>query len=242
LRVDPDSLERLVPDRVEPGNATGRETLDLHVARYRFAAGHVQGERLLDLACGVGYGTRLLADAAGAGTHALGVDVSGEAVAYATERYGREGVHYRVADAYAFEDPAGFDTIVSLETIEHLPDPERFVARLVGLLRPGGILVASVPTTPSVDANPHHLHDFTESSFRRLFTGHGLAEQDALRQVQPVPLGSLLRGEERRMKEVRTNLPGYYARHPGALLRRGLATLRYGFANHYLTAAWRAPS
>jgi SAM-dependent methyltransferase len=242
LRVDPDSLERLVPDRVEPGDATGHETLELHVARYRFAAEHARAGRLLDLACGVGYGTRLVADRADAELEALGVDVSDEAVAYATERYARPGVSYRVDDAYGFEDPAGFDTIVSLETIEHLPDPDRFVERLAALLRPGGILVASVPTTPSVDANPHHLHDFTEGSFRRLFSRHGLREEAALCQVQPVPLRSLLRGDEKRMKEVRPNLPGYYARHPGALLRRGIATLRYGFANRYLTSAWRGPA
>ena len=239
MRVDPDSLERLVPDRVASGDATGRETLELHLERYEFAARHASG-RLLDIACGVGYGTRLVADRAEDVAEALGVDVSTDAITYASDRYAREGVRYAVGDAYAFEDAPGFDTIVSIETIEHLRDPVGFVARLVALLRPGGVLVASVPTTPSVDANPHHLHDFTERSFRRLFATHGLRQVDELLQVQPIPLSSLLRGDERRMKEVRSNLPAYYARHPGALLRRGLATLRYGFANRYLTAAWRA--
>ena len=68
-----------------------------------------------------------------------------------------------------FADPEGFDTIVTIETIEHLPNTVQFVSRIAGMLRPGGILIASVPTTPSVDGNPYHLHDFTERSFRRLF-------------------------------------------------------------------------
>ena len=141
----------------------------------------------------------------------------------------------------AFEDAEGFDTIVSLETVEHLPEPRRFLTRLAGLLKPGGVLVASVPTTPSVDLNPHHLHDFTKSSFRRLVEPTGLCEIDCYTQVQKVDVGRVLRRSEARLKEMRAGLPRYYARHPAALVRRLLSTLRYGFENRYLTVAWRAP-
>ena len=169
----------------------------------------------------------------------VGVDVSAAAVAHAGERYGGAGVEYRACDALSFEDPEGFDTIVSLETVEHVSDPELLIEKLVGLLRPGGVLVASVPTTPSVDLNPHHRHDFTERSFRDLVRGHGLTEQDCLRQVQSVSVMSVLRRGEARMGDLRAGLPRYYASHPGALLRRVASTLRHGFSNHYLTVAWR---
>ncbi len=62
------------------------------------------------------------------------------------------------------------------DTIEHLAAPNAFFARLPGLLAPDGVLVASVPTTPSVDLNPHHLHDFTESEFRKMGARNGLVE------------------------------------------------------------------
>jgi SAM-dependent methyltransferase len=137
----------------------------------------------------------------------------------------------------AWGDPEGFDTIVSIETIEHLPAPAAFVARLVRLLRPGGVLVASVPTTPSLDANPHHLHDFSERSFRRLFAPHGLTERDALVQDQPFGLGAVLARREPRLRGLRRGLPGWYAAHPGSLVRRIGATLRHGFKNRYLTLA-----
>jgi SAM-dependent methyltransferase len=142
----------------------------------------------------------------------------------------------------AFRDPEGFDTIVSIETIEHLPDPEGFLARLVGLLRPGGVLVASVPVTPSVDANPHHLHDFSERSFRRLLAPHGLGERDSLVQDQPYPLVAILARREPRLREVRRGLPAWYAAHPGSLARRIASTLRHGFKNRYLTLALQAPA
>src|SRR5262249_61299080 len=110
---------------------------------------------------------------------------SPEVSEYARAHYCGAYARVLAADAMSFYDTSGFDTIVSIETIEHLPAPAAFVARLVALLRPGGMLVASVPTTPSVDANPHHLHDFSARSFRRLLAPHGLGERDALVQEQP---------------------------------------------------------
>jgi len=233
------SLERLVPDHLAPGDVTGCETLELHLERYRFAAHHARAGRLLDIACGVGYGTRLLRDENPEVSFALGVDLCEKSVTYARERYGRDRVEYRVGDAMQFEDPEGFDTIVCLETVEHLPYPSRLVDSLVSLLRPDGVLIASVPTTPSVDVNPHHLHDFTETSFRRLFAGQPLEERACLRQTQPFGITSILRRSEARLAELRPNLLRYYATKPGAALRRLASTVRFGFVNCYITIAWQ---
>ena len=238
MELDPDSLERIVPDDVHPGDATGEDSLRLCLERYGFAARHTRPGRLLDVACGSGYGSRLLADRGPEGLSVLGADLSEAAIAYARKRYGAELVRFVAADAMTLDD-RGFDTIVSIETIEHLVDPVRFLARLVEMLRPGGMLIGSVPTTPSVDANPHHLHDFTAGSFRRLGAGRGLVEVDSLEQVQPFSATSVLRRSEGRMKQVRRDLPRYYAAHPDALVRRLWATVRYGFVNRYLTVAWR---
>jgi len=242
VELNPDSLERLVPDDVKAGDTTGEETLRLHLDRYEFAARHLRAGRLLDMACGVGYGTRTLCDRAAVPVDALGVDISQAAIDYAQGHYAQEGTRYLCSDAMKFRDDEGFDNIVSIETIEHLPDPGRFVDQIVALLRPGGVLVSSVPTTPSVDANPHHLHDFTERSFRRLFTKHGLEEIEAFQQDQPFSLGAVVTRSEQRMQQVRPNLPVYYLRHPGSLVRRAMSTLQHGFKNVYLTVAWRAPA
>jgi hypothetical protein len=91
-----------------------------------------------------------------------------------------------------------------------------------------------------MDANPYHLHDFTERSFRGMFERHNLKEIACLRQVQSFKVMSLLTGKEARGKDIRRNLPVYYLSHPGSLMRRIFSTFRYGFANHYVTIAWQA--
>ena len=241
MGLDAQSLERLVPDELAAGDTTGGEALRISLERYEFATRHARPGRLLDLACGVGYGTRLLADRGAGRIEALGIDRSAEAIAYARRRYADARTRFAVGDAMEFGDPAGFDTIVSIETLEHVPEPAALVARLARMLRPAGVLVASVPTTPSVDANPHHLHDFSERSFRRLFAPHALVERGALAQDQPFGLGAILSRREPRLRELRRGLPAWYAAHPGALARRIAATLRHGFKNRYLTLALQRP-
>jgi SAM-dependent methyltransferase len=238
MSLDPDSLERLVPQALDAGDPAAQATLALHLDRYRWAAARARPGRLLDCACGVGYGTHLLLESDAALGPAVGVDVSPDAVAYAREHYAGPRVRFVVADALAFEDADGFDTIVSLETIEHVEDPGALFAKLASLLRPGGVLVASVPTTPSVDLNPHHRSDFTAAGFRAYGARHALREVDSLVQVQRLALSQSWRGRRFRRDKIRPNLPAWYLAHPDAFLRRIGATLRFGFANHYLTVAW----
>ncbi len=240
VQLNTDSLERIIPEQLEASAVTGQETMRLHVERYEFAAQHVVPGRLLDIACGAGYGTKILVTRAQCRLSVIGVDNSREAIEYARRRYAADNIDYRLDDALAFSDRDGFDTIVSLETIEHVGDHQRFVARLIALLRPGGVLIASVPTTPSVDANPHHRHDFTERSFRRMFERSGLVAMARLYQTQRFRIMPLLMRTEQRARDLRPNLLGYYVTHPWSLSKRVMATVRYGLQNRYLTIAWKA--
>ena len=235
------SLERLVPDQLVSQEVTGQLTLSLHIERYEFAADQAQPGRLLDIACGVGYGTPILYDRNGQIREAIGVDCSEESVLHAREHYGKPGIQFRVGDAMTYEDSAGFDTIVTLETIEHVHDPEGLIAHLLQLLRPGGVFIGSVPSTPTVDANPHHLHDFTPRSIRNLVRPYGLSEISYMAQVQPFNPFTVLGRREKRLEDLRRNLGQYYLTNPSALFKRIASTLRFGFVNQYLTIAWRKP-
>jgi 2-polyprenyl-3-methyl-5-hydroxy-6-metoxy-1,4-benzoquinol methylase len=238
MKGEMNTIERLIPESVIPDDITGQSTLSLHLQRYEFAAKHVKGKRLLDIACGVGYGTRLMVDKVNTINKALGVDLSHDAVVYALRHYGNERVRFLEQDAMTFTDEEGFDSIVSVETLEHVSEPAMLAKRLIGLLRPGGVFIASVPTTPSMDVNPFHSHDFTEASFRDMVAVHGMREIACLKQIQPYPLIKTVKREESRMKDMRQDLISYYLNQPAALIKRLWATLRYGFTNRYITIVW----
>lgn len=114
-----------------------------HVARYEFAAKSLpSGSRVLDVACGVGYGAFILAEA---GHTVVAVDRDGEAIAYAREHYAHERITYYRSDATEMDgvlDGLIFDAVTCFETIEHLEDPAPFLKELRRL---SPLLLASVP-------------------------------------------------------------------------------------------------
>lgn len=233
------TLERITPDHLHELDTTGREILRLHLERYQFAASHLRApKRILDLACGVGYSARLLSDRY-PDAAVIGVDLSDEAIQYALSHYASANVTFIKADAMTFSDDP-FDVVVSLETIEHLPDPNRSIAPMSRqLLYPGGTFIGSVPVTPSVDANPHHLTDFTAESFRRILTMHSLLEFSHLDQVQHFNPFRVAAGAEERTQDLRQNLFLYYLAHPHRAFQRLRSTVIHGFCNKYLTVACR---
>ncbi len=235
---DSSSMERIVPESLRPGDATGQATLELHLERYRWAAARVPDGATLDLACGVGYGSVMLAERNRNG-FVVGVDLSADALRVARTQYRHPQVHYVRGSGSSCLRPGQFRAIVSLETLEHVPEPEFFLRELVDRLHPDGVLVASVPVSPSVDANPHHLTDFSRSSLLELGERCGLVAYDELRQRQPYAPVRILTRSERRAQDLRPQLWRYYLANPKAALHRVIATARHGFVNHYLTVAWR---
>ena len=152
-------------ERLIPGQGDWRLYGPQHLQRYQFALERVRDLRVLDLACGVGYGSYILSQTAAA---CLGADLSAEAIAYARAHYRRDTLSYLVADAMdEFAPPASFDAIVSFETIEHLRDPRLFFARLHRILRPGGLLIVSSPNalqfSRAPQPRPNEFH-FSEPS------------------------------------------------------------------------------
>ena len=115
-----------------------------HWHRYHFAAPWARGKRVLDIACGEGYGTALLAREA---REAIGVDISEAAVAHASGTYaGVANLRYLRGSATAIPLPdASIDFAVSFETIEHLEGHEAFLAELARVLTPEGVLLLSSP-------------------------------------------------------------------------------------------------
>lgn len=115
-----------------------------HWHRYHFAARWVAGKRVLDVACGEGYGAALLARTA---AHVTGVDLSAEAIAHAKGAYAEVG-NVEFLRASCTQTPiadASIDVAVSFETIEHIAEQAAFLDELARVLKPGGVLILSCP-------------------------------------------------------------------------------------------------
>jgi len=115
-----------------------------HWHRYHFASRFVAGKRVLDLACGEGYGSALLARRA---ARVLGVDVAQPAIDHARREYAKlANAEFKVGSCTAIPAPdASIDVAISFETLEHIAEQEQFMAELARVLAPGGVLVISCP-------------------------------------------------------------------------------------------------
>jgi SAM-dependent methyltransferase len=129
--------ERFTPECV-------REIWYEHWHRYVFARPLVVGKRVLDAACGEGYGSALLADVA---AEVVGIDIDAAAIRHAQDRYGHHrNLTFRCADCTALEvAAASFERIVSFETLEHLAAQEALLAGFARALTDDGLLVLSSP-------------------------------------------------------------------------------------------------
>jgi len=144
----------------DPGRAT------FHLDRYQFAAAHVRDRSVADIACGTGYGSRVLRQQ-GAATEVWGIDICPEAIDYALARHAVEGVHFRQAPGEATGLPAAtFQAVVSFETIEHVPDDRALLKEFARILVPGGLLICSTPNQWPLEIAPHHVREYNREQFQ----------------------------------------------------------------------------
>lgn len=144
------------------------------LARYQYARQFAPGGAVCDAACGVGYGSFYLAEVA---DHVIGMDLSEQELGWANQYFHRPNVRFLRADVCcAWPVEERFDLITSFETLEHLAQPERFLAHVHEHLQPGGRLVLSVPNGP-LDRQHHrdnhrHLQHFSPEEVSSLIGRH----------------------------------------------------------------------
>jgi SAM-dependent methyltransferase len=166
--------ERFTPECV-------REIWYEHVHRYAFAAELARNKRVLDAACGEGYGAAQLARNA---QSVAAVDISRQAISHARGRYGAENLNFSVADCcdLPFEDDQ-FDCIVSFETLEHLKDQSGLLREFRRVLEPGGFLLISSPDKAVYTDRYHNENEFHVRELYREELDTLLAEQFPARRL-----------------------------------------------------------
>jgi SAM-dependent methyltransferase len=170
------------PPGVPPLALTGERTLPdvpeenywyrRHLAVYEWIAHRTAGKRVVDMACGEGYGSDLLAERGAASV--VGVDANPEAHEHARLRYTRPGVRFARDLVQTFSEPC--DAVVFLQTIEHVEEPAEVLAHFRSLLEgEGGAVYVSTPNLltlapPGADKsdNPWHLREYRAEEFEGL--------------------------------------------------------------------------
>jgi SAM-dependent methyltransferase len=151
------------------GNDPTSELWGEHRSRYRFAAQFVTGQRVLDVACGSGFGLGMLREV---GARPVGFDLDAPTL----RRIRIEQRQQVLAAGDATRLPlltACFDQVVSFETIEHVPDAHALVRELRRVLKPGGRLILSTPnrefgTPERHTANQFHVREFSAFELRAM--------------------------------------------------------------------------
>ena len=172
-----ETVQRDQPDGVPPLELTGERTLPdvpaenywfrRHLVVYEWIAERCGGLDVVDMACGEGYGTDVLARRA---RQVTGVDANPDAHEHARLKYTRPGVRFVRNMVELYSEPC--DVVVFLQTIEHVPEPEavlrqfKEMASTVYVSTPN--LLTLAPPGADKSGNPWHLREYRVEEFRRL--------------------------------------------------------------------------
>jgi SAM-dependent methyltransferase len=177
-------FQRNQPAGVPPLPLTGERTLPdvpeenywyrRHLVVYEWIAARVGGRRVVDMACGEGYGSDVLA---GAAASVVGVDANPEAHEHARLRYVRPNLRFERDLVESFAEPC--DAVVFLQTIEHVRGAGAVLEHFKSMLGPGGIAYVSTPNLltlapPGAEKsdNPWHVREYRAAEFRELCEAH----------------------------------------------------------------------
>lgn len=172
--------QRDQPVGVPPLSLTGERTLpdvpaenywfQRHLTVYEWIAERCRGLDVVDMACGEGYGTDVLARRA---ARVTGVDANPEAHEHARLKYSRPGVRFVRDLVESYAEPC--DAVVFLQTIEHVQDPNAILRHFRSMLRPGGVVFVTTPNLLTLappgaekSGNPWHVREYRADEFRAL--------------------------------------------------------------------------
>jgi SAM-dependent methyltransferase len=172
-----DTVQRDQPEHVPPLELTGERTLPdvpaenywfrRHLAVYEWIAERCAGLDVVDMACGEGYGTEVLARRA---RRVTGVDANPEAHEHARLKYTRPGVSFVRELVERYDRPC--DAVVFLQTIEHVEQPDlllRHFKQMAGTVYVStpNVLTLAPPGAEKSD-NPWHVREYRPEEFRAL--------------------------------------------------------------------------
>lgn len=147
-----------------------------HISRYKFSLNFLEKNfKVLDCACGSGYGSELLSEQV---SHVTGIDLSQNAIVYGKKHHKRDNINFIQQDIKELNfDKNSFDAIVSFETIEHIPKDVciKYITHMKEWVSPGGVIILSSPMLrykngkPYV-TNPYHINEMPKNELLEIFS------------------------------------------------------------------------
>lgn len=170
------------PERIGLDENRGRLIASEHLGRYLWGAQLVRGRNVLDAGCGTGYGAKIIVESGA--DRVVGVDISKDAVAEASEFNTSERVEIDQADLRSLPYADGeFNLAMCFEVIEHVEDRDAVLDELARVLSSDGILCISTPNRRVYPpGNPHHLHEYEPREFAEVL-GKRFSHVDLHRQT-----------------------------------------------------------
>lgn len=171
--MESESQLRWTGERLVTDETLGKGVIE-HLHRYAITLPFIRNKKILDIACGEGYGTNLMAEYA---RSAIGVDISRETIEHAATKYLKSNLSY--FEGSAIDIPlknSSIDVVVSFETLEHHPHHEEMMLEVKRILTPGGVLIISTPERDNykkIDKdNPFHVKELNFGEFKSLIKKH----------------------------------------------------------------------
>jgi ubiquinone/menaquinone biosynthesis C-methylase UbiE len=167
-----------MPERILLNQPMAYSSYQEHANRYFFVKDLVRSRKVLDLACGTGYGSCFLASVA---KTVIGCDLSADALAFAAKSYRRYNLLFVRASAphLPFRDQC-FEVVVSFETIEHLEGKDQllYLGEISRALQDGRYFICSTPRKEVIKGlhgekwSPYHLQELSTEEFKQLLDQH----------------------------------------------------------------------
>jgi 2-polyprenyl-3-methyl-5-hydroxy-6-metoxy-1,4-benzoquinol methylase len=172
--IKPDNvwLEKCKEERmdalIDDDNYTKPGRREFHIDRYKFASKYVKNKLVADIACGTGYGTRVVLED-GKALKCIGVDIDEKAVLYAKKKHTVKGSEFICSSAENVHlESESFDVIVSFETLEHVHDETVLLGEFYRLLKPNGLLIISTPNEWPLSIAKYHTKEYDLEEFEKV--------------------------------------------------------------------------
>ncbi len=160
-------------ERLDMNDNYSENEVAIHLNRYFISKTYCSGKKVLDIACGEGYGSYLIST--WGAKEVIGIDISKEAIKNANNNFNNSNLKFLEQDATNLEalEDNYFDLVVSFETFEHVPNVEKYLKEIKRVAKEEAIIIISCPNDyyyyPNDEQkNPYHMAKYTFEDFKKI--------------------------------------------------------------------------